>query len=232
MAQMLVWADHEDTAVRRLASEGCRPRLPWAIALKALQKDPAPIFPILAKLIHDPEETVRRSVANNLNDIAKDHPDAVVDFLKSCQGQDSAEIAWIRNHALRSLLKAGHPGALALMGFGDINEVSFSDFCLSTKKVPWHGELKFSFKITSQAPQPIQLMIDYAVCFLRKNGKQSRKVFKLSKRTLLPGETIELERKFSFAPITTRTYYPGEQAIEIQINGQVVGRQSFVLFAV
>lgn len=229
MAQMLQWAEHEHVGVRRLASEGCRPRLPWAIALPALQQDPSPIFPILERLIKDPEETVRRSVSNNLNDISKDHPDRVVSFLEPYQSNASPETNWIINHALRSLFKAGHAGALTMMGYGDISTVQFTDFSLELQKIPWNGEVKFSFKLISSAQTPLDLMIDYAIGFLRKNGKQNRKVFKLSKSTLNPGETLSFFRKFSFAPVTTRVYYPGEHALEIQINGQVVGQLSFEL---
>ncbi|MAT45759.1 MAG: DNA alkylation repair protein [Anaerolineaceae bacterium] len=229
MAQMLTWSQHENPQVRRLASEGCRPRLPWAVALPALQKDPSLIFPILSTLIRDPEETVRRSVANNLNDITKDHPQAVVDFLKPYQAENTAEIAWITNHALRSLLKAGFPSALAMQGYGDISDLRFENFEINSNHIPWEGSLEFSFSITSEADEPLDVLVDYAICFLRKNGKQSRKVFKLTKRTIQPGETILLKRKHSFAPITTRVYYPGEQAVEVQLNGETVGRMDFNL---
>ncbi len=229
MAQMRRWADHEHTGVRRLASEGCRPRLPWAIALPGLQKDPSSIFPILEKLIQDPEETVRRSVANNLNDISKDHPDQVVAFLTPYQNNPTPELVWIINHAMRSLFKAGHAGAMTLMGYGGIDEISFTDFVLTTPQVQWNGEIGFSFSVTSHSEKPLDLMIDYAMGFLRQNGKHGRKVFKLNKCTLKPGENLSFSRKFSFAPITTRVYYPGLQEIEIQINGQVVGKLNFDL---
>ena len=117
MAQMLEWAGHAHEGVRRLSSEGCRPRLPWAIALSALKADPSPILPILDRLKGDPSESVRRSVANNLNDISKDNPDVVIGVLRRWQADDTDEMHRLTSHALRTLLKAGNLDALALLGY-------------------------------------------------------------------------------------------------------------------
>ena len=128
--QMRRWTEDSDPQVRRLASEGCRPRLPWAMALKPLQDDPAPILPILTALRHDPSADVRRSVANNLNDIAKDHPALVVDTLAGWQ-DDSHEVADITRHALRTLLKRGDPKALGLLGYASSPEVLVTGLAVS-----------------------------------------------------------------------------------------------------
>ena len=229
MAQMLVWTTHAHPGVRRLASEGCRPRLPWAMALPALKADPTPILPILERLKDDPEESVRRSVANNLNDIAKDNPQVVLDTLETWQAAGTAQIKWITSHALRTLIKQGHPRALSLLGYDPEPAVTLTDPVLTPTVVPFVGELTFTFDIISEADRPQALIIDYVVYLLRANGSHSPKVFKLSKRTLQPGETLTIERKHSFRPVTTRKYYPGQHAIQPQVNGKRFGRVTFTL---
>ncbi len=230
LAQMLLWANHENPALRRLASEGCRPRLPWAIALPALQADPGPILPILETLKVDPSESVRRSVANNLNDIAKDHPRLVINMLRrwlADAGRDNAEMAWMTNHALRTLVKKGDPEALELLGYPADPTVAVKDLTVEPASVPIGGEMTISFEVVSLSQAEQKLLIDYVVYMMRANGRQTPKVFKLSKRTLAPGETIRFSKKHSFRPVTTRTYYPGDHAVEIQINGRRLGRKEF-----
>jgi 3-methyladenine DNA glycosylase AlkC len=229
MAQMLAWAHHANDSVRRLASEGCRPRLPWGMSLPALKADPAPILPILDVLKDDPSEDVRRSVANNLNDISKDNPDVVLDVLRRWQADPTPEMQKIINHALRTLVKAGHPGALDLLGFSTGAEIAVRNLTVEPTAISVGEAITFAFEIESTADAPQDLVIDYVVHLVRARGKTSPKVFKLTKRTIAPGETIRITRKHSFAPITTRRYYPGEHAVEIQINGAPFKRQSFDL---
>jgi 3-methyladenine DNA glycosylase AlkC len=229
MAQMEKWAHHANPAVRRLASEGCRPRLPWAMALPALKADPSPILPILDVLKDDPSEDVRRSVANNLNDISKDNPDVVIDVLRRWQALNTAEIQKIVNHALRTLVKAGHPAALELLGFGAKPEVVVNNLAVEPESIAIGESITFSFEIESAAETPQDLVIDYVVHLVRAKGQTTPKVFKLTKKTIAPGETIRITKRHSFQPVTTRRYYPGEHAIEIQINGTKIERESFVL---
>jgi 3-methyladenine DNA glycosylase AlkC len=229
MAQMLVWAGHESAEVRRLASEGCRPRLPWGIRLQALVADPSPILPILERLKNDPSESVRRSVANNLNDISKDHPGLVLDLLHGWQAGATAETQWITGHALRTLLKQGHPGALALLGYPGDAKIAVHNVAVEPRCIAFGDHVTLSFDIESQADEPLNLMVDYVVYHLRANGTLSPKVFKLTKKAIQPGEILRIERKHSFAPVTTRKYYPGEQAIEPKINGRLFGRVEFNL---
>jgi 3-methyladenine DNA glycosylase AlkC len=226
LAQMLAWAGHESADVRRLASEGCRPRLPWGMRLQGLVADPSPILPILEQLKDDPSESVRKSVANNLNDISKDHPDLVLDVLGRWQAGGGDEIEAIVRHALRTLLKAGHPGALALVGYGP-PAVEVRNLAVEPAAIPAGGEVTFSFDIASLAGEAQDLMIDFIVHLVRARGKRTPKVFKLTKRTLQPGEVLRIEKAFSFQPVTTRKYYPGEHAIEPQINGVTYGSISF-----
>jgi 3-methyladenine DNA glycosylase AlkC len=229
MAQMLAWANHESAEVRRLASEGCRPRLPWGIRLQALVADPSPVLPILERLKHDPSDSVRKSVANNLNDISKDHPGVVIDLLRDWQAEGGDDIRRITNHALRTLVKKGHPEALALLGYGTADQIAVHNLAVESRAIPLGGEITFSFDIESLADEPLDVMIDYVVYHQRASGKLSPKVFKLTKRTIQPGEVLSITKRHSFAPVTTRTYYPGQHAVEPKINGKLFGQAGFVL---
>jgi 3-methyladenine DNA glycosylase AlkC len=229
MAQMYDWAEHDHPGVRRLASEGCRPRLPWGMHLPALKADPAPILPILEQLKQDESESVRRSVANNLNDISKDHPDVVINVLRRWQAHDTEPIRWITSHALRTLLKQGHPEALDLLGYLGDPAIDLRDLTVEPEVVPLGGMVTFSFEIQSLSDQSQDLMIDFVAHLIKANGKPSPKVFKLTKKTLKAGQAVQITKSFSFKAITTRRYYPGEQAIEPKINGKSFGRVTFVL---
>jgi 3-methyladenine DNA glycosylase AlkC len=229
MAQMERWAEHENVHVRRLASEGCRPRLPWGIALPALKADPAPILPVLERLKLDPEEYVRRSVANNLNDIAKDNPQVVLDVLGRWREHDTPEMRQLMNRALRMLVKRGDPAALALLGYEAGGRVEVGPVTVKPGAIPMGGEVTFAFEVRSLSDAPQNLMIDYVVRLVRANGKHTPKVFKLTKASLPPGGALTVTRRHSFRPVTTRRYYPGPHAIEVQINGQIMGRAEFLV---
>ena len=225
MAQMMAWAEDENYHVRRLASEGCRPRLPWAMALPHFKRDPAPILPILEKLKADPEEYVRRSVANNLNDISKDHPDLALEISKRWLGH-SSETDWIVKHACRTLLKAGRPEAMLLFGYGAPDRVEVNNARIEHAKLEIGGEQYFSFDIT--VPEPMKLRLEYAVNYVKANGSTSRKVFKISETEYKRG-TTGITRKQKFADLSTRKHYAGEHRIEILINGVSKAEVSFEL---
>lgn len=228
MTQMLEWASHENHHVRRLASEGCRPRLPWAMALPEFKKDPSAILPILKLLKNDRSDYVTRSLANNLNDISKDNPKVVLDTLSEWQKQPTDTIRWITGHALRTLVKAGDEQALALLGYGDA-EVSIDAVTITPDSISMGKELEFSFTLSSEKDESQALMIDYVMHFVRANGKTSPKVFKLKKMKLAPGETVTISKKHSFKPISTRRYYPGTHTIAIQVNGIIIAENHFEL---
>jgi len=225
MQQMLLWAKHENEHVRRLASEGCRPRLPWAMQLPNFIQDPSPIFPMLALLKNDESAYVRRSVANNLNDIAKDHPELVSQTAKEWMGKNQHTDKLIK-HACRTLLKQAHPQTLALFGYTPADHIQLVDF-RHTSEVPWHGEQQFSFTLLSQAPLG-KIRLEFAISFMKKNGQPSRKVFQISEF-----ETKDMNKNisktFSFKPISTRTYYPGRHRLDIILNGQTLGWADFTL---
>ena len=224
--QLTAWAAGDDWRVRRLASEGSRPRLPWGRGLPSLKRDPAPILPILSMLRGDPSEDVRRSVANSLNDVSKDHPDLVVDLLASWQ-DGSAEIDALTKHALRTLLKKGHPGALAVLGFSSDPAIAVEVAKIEPASIPIGGSVELRCEIVATGPAPQRLMIDYAVEVQNVSGTGSRKVFKGKVVELAPGERTDLKRKISLQPMSTRAILPGPHFVEIQVNGLVLDRLEF-----
>ena len=223
------WAEDENCHVRRLVSEGTRPRLPWTMQLKQFIEDPRPVLQLLEKLKTDPELMVRRSVANNLNDIAKDHPDLVVKILKRWKNLDNDGIQWIIRHAARTLVKQGNKDVLAVLGFDSKIEIVVSKVQLDKPTVKMGDTLNFAFEITSQSKQSQNLVIDYIIHHVKANGKLAPKVFKLTKKTLKPGETLHLSKRHSFRPISTRKYYPGKHALEVQVNSAKYGKVEFEL---
>lgn len=218
-ARLVQWARDENVHVRRLVSEGSRPRLPWAPRLRAFQEDPHPVIELLELLKDDPERYVQRSVANNLNDIGKDHPDLAVAVCRRWLIGASPARAWIVRHALRALLKKGHRGALETLGVASKPEVSIKEVQLDPVKVSIGGKLRFSFRIASTGRSAQQLLVDYAVHFVKANGAISPKTFKLRRITLRPSAQVELGSTVSFKNMTTRHHYPGRHRLDVVING-------------
>jgi 3-methyladenine DNA glycosylase AlkC len=230
LAQMILWSQHEYHMVRRLASEGSRPRLPWAIALQEYKKNPTDILPILHQLIDDPTEIVRRSVANNLNDIAKDNPQVVIDFVNEYIGK-SEQFDRTLKHASRTLLKQACPDILALFGY-DSSGIELTEFEIITGKVNFGEYAQFSFTLKNTSTIAKKIRLEYGLYFLKKNGLLSKKVFKISERNLTANETHQVHRKQSFKAISTRVYYPGKHQVSIILNGKEFAPKDFVLMAV
>jgi len=206
-----------DPKVRRFASEGCRPRLPWAMALPAFKKDPSLVLPVLELLKNDDSEFVRKSVANNLNDISKDHPSLVLDLCERWFGK-SKKTDWIVKHACRSMLKAGDSRAMRLFGFGDPGKIAVERLKLDKKKLHIGEDVRFTFSLHVATKKASQVRLEYAVYFAKAKGKISKKVFKISENTYKPGDH-EKSGKHSFADLSTRKHYPGEHKISIIVNG-------------
>jgi 3-methyladenine DNA glycosylase AlkC len=219
-ARLQEWAKDPSVHVRRLVSEGTRPRLPWAVRLPAFQRDPSPVVTLLELLKDDPELYVRRSVANSLNDISKDHPNITVETCQRWLKGATPERKWIVRHALRSLVKKGYPGALKLLGVGAAAKVRIKTVRFSSRSVRVGGKLEFSFVLSSAARSRQTLLVDYAVHFAKANGKTSRKVFKLKRLDLPPGASVTLTSDVSFKEMTTRKHYPGVHRLEALINGK------------
>jgi len=224
------WANDKNIHVRRFVSEGSRPNLPWGKKLKFIDENPeSTTLPILALLQDDPSEYVRRSVANHLNDLAKNNGDLVVKHLTQWRNKKSTpEKERLINHALRTLIKQGHKGALAMIGYDDdFNlDVNINTF---KKEVKWSGKFEFEFSIKNNKTTSQKLLIDFIIGFQKKDGKISDKVFKLKKVEIPAGEVVNLRKGHSFKPITTRVYYPGKHNLSIQVNGKIVSKQSFML---
>ena len=215
------WARDPSVHVRRLVSEGTRPRLPWAPQLRAFRQDPAPVLRLLELLKDDPELYVRRSVANNLNDIGKDHPQLLVDVARRWlrERPASRDRAWIVGHALRSLVKRGHPGALAVLGYGAAPRVRVAAAEVSPRRLRLGGTLRFSLDLVSTATRGQELLADYAVHYVKASGKTAPKVFKLRKLVIPAGGRVSLEGRISFVDLTTRRHYPGVHRLELLLNG-------------
>jgi len=229
LKQMTLWSQHEHHMVRRLASEGSRPRLPWAIALQDYKKNPVDILPILHQLIDDPTEIVRRSVANNLNDIAKDNPQVVIDFVKQYLGK-SEQFDKTLKHACRTLLKQACPDTLVLFGY-DSTEIELTEFTIVTEEVNFGESAQFNFTLKNTSNLSKKIRLEYGVYFLKKNGQLSKKVFKISERILAANEVHQVIRKQSFKAISTRVYYPGGHQVSIILNGKEFAPKNFELLA-
>ena len=229
LERLSVWVKDPNLHVRRLVSEGIRPRLPWAERLKMFQADPKPVLQLLEHLKADPVQYVRRSVANNLNDIAKDYPDLVVTTLEKWQKNGDPGTQWIIRHALRSLVKAGHRGALNLLGFRQDVNIAVKNLQLNTDRLMIGKSLSFSFDVHSEEAENCPLMVDFIIHFLKANGQLAPKVFKLTQKELVAGKTMTFSKAHSFKRINTRKYYPGRHALEVQINGKGYGLHYFEL---
>ena len=193
-ARLEEWARDPNPHVRRLVSEGSRPRLPWAPRLKAFQDDPQPVLALLDALKDDPELYVRRSVANNLNDIGKDHPALLVDVCRRWSAGAGPDRKWLIRHALRSLVKKGHPGALAVVGFAGAPKVRVTAAALSPRQPRIGGRLDFSIDVVSAGARSQNLLVDYVVHFVKANGKTAPKVFKLKEIVLAPARACLTRR--------------------------------------
>ena len=233
LAFLLVCAAHEDEKVRRWASEGSRPRLPWGEKLHHFIKTPDATLPILELLKHDEALFVRTSVANHLNDIAKDNPDFVLKVLKEWKKEasekDKPKLDWIIRRALRTLIKNGNPAALELVGVDASAKISVSNFSVTPKEISLGDRITFGATIKSLSKSPQKLVIDYVLHLVKSHGGTAPKVFKCKVATLKPGESLDLEKSHHLKKVTTRTYYPGRNALELQINGKSYGKRSWVL---
>jgi 3-methyladenine DNA glycosylase AlkC len=225
-AQMLEWSEHPSAMVRRLSSEGIRPRLPWGKGVPALKRDPSPILPILERLKNDPAETVRRSVANNLNDIAKDHPDLVLGIAERWRGL-SSETDWVLRHACRGLLKKGNTTALAHFGFKqNLNGLDITALEHSTH-VRIGERLDFSFRVNNSSSKTLQVRLEYGIEYQTLSGKISYKVFKIKELELAPGQSEFISRHQRFSDFTTRKHYPGKHLLRILVNGKAMAEGVF-----
>jgi 3-methyladenine DNA glycosylase AlkC len=233
LAYLEAAAQDSDVNVRRWASEGSRPRLPWGERLREFIQDPSRTAKILELLKYDEELFVRKSVANHLNDIAKDHPDYVVAVLKrwrdSAPSEHQAKVKWIISRSLRTLIKAGHPKALELIGVSTKLKAEIETVKIETPIVHFGKNLVFGFKLNSRSSRSENAVVDYVIHFVKANGKTAPKVFKLKTFVLGPRESVTVRKSHPVRKITTRKYFPGKHLLEIQVNGKILARKTWHL---
>jgi 3-methyladenine DNA glycosylase AlkC len=229
MQQMLIWSSHENEHLRRLASEGCRPRLPWASPLRGFIKNPSFVLPILENLKNDNSLYVRKSVANHLNDISKDHPELVLKICKNWYGF-TKNTNWIVKHALRTLLKRGDKKALSIFGLDNSKSIKIENLTLSENSINIGDFIHFNFDVKNKSKQERNIRLEYKVAFVKANGSTSEKVFQISEFNLSENSSKNFNRKQWFKELSTRKHYPGEHKITLVINGD--DNESIVLLIV
>lgn len=219
LARLRLWTDDPSEHVRRLVSEGTRPRLPWAGRLREFQKNPRPVLELLDRLKDDPSLYVRRSVANNLNDIGKDHPQVLLTTARHWLVDATESRKWIIRRALRSLIKEGHPAAMALMGCRPSQTLRVEDALLSPARVDRGGSVSLKFQVSNTGSRKAKVIIDFRVHYVKANGKTSPKVFKLSTVHIPAQSSLPFSKTLSLKDLTTRRHHPGEHHIEALLNG-------------
>ncbi|MBD8507084.1 DNA alkylation repair protein [Hoyosella sp. G463] len=229
LAVVREWTVHPDEHVRRLASEGVRPRLPWAPQARRLVADPGPIVPILDALYRDESEYVRRSVANCVNDISRDHPELAVRIAQGWLAEPDGSTASVARHALRTLIKRSDVEALACIGVDARAAIDVAGPRVRTPVVTMGEELAFDCRVTLEGSARARVAADYVIHFASARGAEREKVFKLGVRDLEPGASWDIARRHRFTPISTRRYYDGEHAVSIQVNGVRTDRAGFLL---
>ncbi len=225
---LATWCQDPSAHVRRLVSEGSRPRLPWGLRLQALVQDPSPTLPLLQALQDDSSDYVRKSVANHLNDIAKDHPELVSSWVTThLPGAAAPRVALLR-HASRTLIKSGHPPTMKAWGLGSAFKGT-AVLTVAPAQIQLGESVTLSLRLQSTSPRPQPLVLDYAVHHVKANGSTSAKVFKGWKLDLAAGATVDLQKRHAMKPITTRSYHPGWHRVQVQANGQVVADSGLTL---
>ncbi|RYD42572.1 MAG: DNA alkylation repair protein, partial [Sphingomonadales bacterium] len=226
LATMMQWTSSDDEHVRRLASEGARPRLPWAARVPALKADPTLAAPILEMLKADSSLYVRKSVANHLNDIAKDRPQWLLERLAQWS-QDDPRAVWIVRHALRTLIKKGDPAALALIGVGHGAAVNVRNFTITPADVRLGDRIAITADLTSDSTDDQRLVVDYRIHYARAGGKSAAKVFKLKTFELAAKKTESLGISQAIRDFSTRRHHPGRHEVELIVNGQTMATAAF-----
>ena len=228
LAVLQAWSLDDNEHVRRLASEGSRPRLPWSFRLAEVQANPQLCAAILDNLKADTHLYVRKSVANHLNDITKDHPEWVLSLIEGWN-LDNPHTAWIARHALRSLIKQGNTRALTIMGAGARPEVKIHHLKVTPAVINLGERITLSFTLESTAATPQKLVVDYAIDYVKSAGHSAAKVFKLKAFTLGVGEHHNIRREQLIRELTTRKHYPGKHVVHVLINGEPLGSAEFEL---
>lgn len=223
---LLKFSQDKNYHVRRLASEASRPKLPWGVKIKSEIKKG---LEILENLYFDKTRFVTRSVANHLNDISKINSSLTLETLKrwqDSQKQNPKEMDFLKNHALRTLIKKGHKETLEFLGIKHDVKIDLSEFKIS-KKVQMGENLEFSFAL--QSHENADVIVDYVIYFVSKNNKKNSKVFKLKKIFLSKNKKTFFAKKHAFKNFSTRKIYAGKHQLEIKVNGISLKKEEFVV---
>lgn len=231
LALLKEWAKDPSPHVRRLVSEGTRPRLPWAARLRGFQQDPSPVLALLELLKDDGELYVRRSVANNLNDIGKDHPEVLISVARRWMKGASEERCRLVRHALRSLVRQGNAEALDILGFGEVAALSIENISITPKRARRGGKVTLVFDVRSTSRQTQRVLLDLRVHFIKSNGTASPKVFRMKAVNLRAGEKDTFKKTVSLADLTTRKHHVGRHVVDVLVNGRIMPLGSFTLLA-
>lgn len=229
-ARLTQWTKHPNEHVRRLVSEGTRTRLPWGIQVPSLIEDPTPQWPLLESLLDDSSTYVRRSVSNALNDLSRDHPDAVLSRCERWLKDASTERYRTLRHALRSRIKSGCPRALAMLALGTM-DVEIRDFRLSASTCVIGDTLVWEADLVATGSDAGTAVVDVVVTYARPSGRTSTRVFKGAELSLQSGEHRTLRRKLSMRDVSVRKHHPGEHTLTLQVNGEPAAERSFTLRA-
>jgi len=221
-------AQSNNLHLRRFASEGIRPYLPWGLQLKSFAQNPQPVFEVLQKLMNDPNEYVQKSVGNNLNDITKNHPNEVIQFLQPFVQNPTKGIQKIIHLATRNLIKKGNPAVLNLLSYTTEIQCN-AELKLNKPQVKMGEKIGLELNVCNLQTQTQNWIIDYCVYFNKANNKPNGKVFKWKKLNIAPNQVVNLQTNYDFKAITTRKYYPGKHRIEVIINGKTVTEAGFDL---
>jgi len=217
--QLIQWSQHENHHVRRLSSEGSRPKLPWASPLREFIKNPEPVLPILQNLKDDESEYVRKSVANHLNDISKSQPELALELAKSWFGE-TKNMSWVVKHGLRTLLKQGDKRALSIFGFDNAKRLKVESLFLDENIIHIGDDLYFNFEVKNTSKKRRNIRLEYKIAYVKANGSTSKKVFQISEFALEGSKTKKFKKKQRFTDFSTRKHYPGEHTIIIVVNGE------------
>lgn len=225
LARLAALVSHPSHHVRRWVSEGTRSRLPWAKKVPALTAAVDARLALLAKLRHDDVRYVQRSVANHLQDILKDDPVRGKRALVAWAKEGHPGLLWICKHAARGLLKAGDAEALALFGYAP-RDIAFAARALRVS--PRRASLGDTVTLTAtidasgKAKQAGTARVDFALVSPTKTGKRARKVFRLTEASLLPGESFDVRKTYTFVHRTIRRVVAGEHTFELLVNGALL----------
>lgn len=231
LARLMEWTADPSAHVRRLVSEGSRPRLPWAPRLRAFMLEPRPLLPLLQRLRDDPSSYVRRSVANHLNDIGKDHPQLLTQLAREWLVDAPEPRRRLVRHALRFAIKRGDHEALDALGVAHEVQLKVHDVAIEPARPRIGARVDIRCTLHNATRRPQHVLADLRVAYVKADGSTRAKVFKLRELELPAGASQPLAKRLSLAQMTTRIHHPGRHRVELMLNGRALALGQFDLRA-